>query len=252
MTPTSARAWRRGSRQRQAGPSRFGEAIGRNPDTGFTLSVLLEVGGGDVVGLRDAALLSLGYDAGLPVSELAAVVVEAIDPQEDGSGVLELPRSKADQEGQGAMSGSRPTRCAAWPSGGMPPRSGWGSCSAAWPRPGPRSAPPAARTASVSYRIGEGTLTPAAIRLIIMRTALAAADQGLVTLMGADLADAVSTLSTPSLRVGLTHDLFASGENSGPIAQALRWNSTATALRYGRKLAPSSNAAARMLKGIRK
>ena len=45
---------------------------------------------------------------------------------------------------------------------------------------------------------------------------------------------------------------FANGEDAGPIAQALRWTSTATALRYGRKLAPSSNAAARMLKGVRK
>ena len=64
--------------------------------------------------------------------------------------------------------------------------------------------------------------------------------------------EAIDALSTHSLRVGLTQDLFASGEDAGPIAQALRWTSTATALRYGRKLAPSANAAARMLKGVRK
>ena len=48
------------------------------------------------------------------------------------------------------------------------------------------------------------------------------------------------------LRAGLTQDLFAAGEDAGPVAQALRWRSTATALRYARKLAPSSNGAARV------
>lgn len=109
-----------------------------------------------------------------------------------------------------------------------------------------------ARIATAVYRIGEFALTPAAVRLIIKRTALAAADQGLVDLSGALLVAAIKSLSTHSLRVGLTQDLFANGEDAGPIAQALRWTSTATALRYGRKLAPSSNAAARMLKGVRK
>ena len=115
-----------------------------------------------------------------------------------------------------------------------------------------RMAAQPARSATATYKIGEDALTPAAVRLIIKRTALAAADQGLVDLMGANLAQAVKALSTHSLRVGLTQDLFAHGEDAGPIAQALRWTSTATALRYGRKLAPSSNAAAQMLKGVRK
>lgn len=109
-----------------------------------------------------------------------------------------------------------------------------------------------ARSATATYKIGEDALTPAAVRLIIKCTALAAADQGLVDLRGANLDQAVKALSTHSLRVGLTQDLFANGEDAGPIAQALRWTSTLTALRYGRKLAPSSNAAARMLKGVRK
>ena len=51
--------------------------------------------------------------------------------------------------------------------------------------------------------------------------------------MGEDLEIALGGLSTHSLRVGLTQDLFASGEDAGPIAQALRWSSVGTALRYG-------------------
>src|SRR3546814_1911217 len=76
--------------------------IGREAVRGFTLSVLLEACGRDVAGLRDAAILSLGYDAGLRVSELVAVAVELMEAQEDGSGLLEVPHSKTDQEGQGA------------------------------------------------------------------------------------------------------------------------------------------------------
>ena len=79
-----------------------------------------------------------------------------------------------------------------------------------------------------------------------------AADLGLVDLYGSALDDAIARLSTHSLRVGLTQDLFASGEDAGPIAQTLRWSSTATALRYGRELAPESNATARMLRKVRR
>lgn len=264
-----------GVSQRQAGPLRFGEGIGREAVKGFTLSVLLEACSGDVVGLRDAALLSLGYDAGLRVSELAAVEFDRIEPQDDGSGLLQLARSKTDQEGQGAfvwLSPDTMRRVSLWieaasiRSGVLFRRVAVTRTKAREARrertigdlalhalvDRERMAAQPARSATATYKIGEDALTPAAVRLIIKRTALAAADQGLVDLMGADLAQAVKALSTHSLRVGLTQDLFAHGEDAGPIAQALRWTSTATALRYGRKLAPSSNAAARMLKGVRK
>ncbi len=266
---------RAGVRQRQAGPLRLGEGIGREAVRGFTLSVLLEACGRDVAGLRDAAILSLGYDAGLRVSELVAVAVELMEAQEDGSGLLEVPHSKTDQEGQGAwvwLSPDTMRRVALWREAASI-RAGALFRRVAVIRTKPREARRAlaiedlayharvdrermaarpARAATVTYGIGERALTPAAMRLIIKRTALAAADQGLVDLMGADLDHAIDALSTHSLRVGLTQDLFANGEDAGPIAQALRWTSTATALRYGRKLAPSSNAAARMLKGVRK
>ena len=108
------------------------------------------------------------------------------------------------------------------------------------------------KLASTTFVIGKDPLTPAAVRLIIKRTARRAADEHLVNLFGKELDAAIAALSTHSLRVGLTQDLFASGEDAGPIAQALRWTSTSTALRYGRKLAPSSNATARMLREVRR
>lgn len=263
--------------QRQAGPLRFGEGIGIEAAKGFTLSVLLQACPASLAGLRDAALLSLAYDTGLRVSELVQVTCDDIAAGEDGAAVLTVPRSKTDQEGQGTYAWLSPDtmrRVTAWQSAAnlrqgalfrrihvvrtkarevvpiaalpAPPGYIWRlpAAVAAWAAPQPV---PATSTSI----LGEDPLTPAAVRLIIKRTARRAADEHLVTLVGLELDMAIATLSTHSLRVGLTQDLFASGEDAGPIAQALRWTSTSTALRYGRKLAPSSNATARMLRVVR-
>lgn len=86
--------------------------------------------------------------------------------------------------------------------------------------------------------------------MIYRRIALAAWDAGLIDLPATDIAEAVRGLSTHSLRVDLRQDLFAAGEDGVGIAQALRWTSPATALRYGRKLAVRSNVAARVLSRV--
>lgn len=266
-----------GAAQRQAGPLRYGEGIGSEPAKGFTLSTLLAACSGTLPGLRDAALLSLAYDTGLRVSELVRVQAEHIEPGEDGAAILTVPMSKTDQEGQGAYAWLSPDtvrRVEVWSQGAgigsgplfrrigvvrtrareavvpadppAPPGLRWRLPAGQAPR---AEAKPV--LATTTYSVGDDALTPAAVRLIIKRTARRAADEHLVNLFGADLDAAIAALSTHSLRVGLTQDLFASGEDAGPIAQALRWTSTATALRYGRKLAPSSNAAARMLGKVR-
>lgn len=266
-----------GAAQRQAGPLRYGDGIGHEPAKGFTLSALLAACSGTLPGLRDAALLSLAYDTGLRVSELVRVQAEHIEPGEDGAAILTVPMSKTDQEGQGAYAWLSPDtvrRVEAWSQGagiGSGPlfrrigvirtRAGDAVVPADPPAPPglrwrlPAGQKPRAEAkpvlATTTYSVGDDALTPAAVRLIIKRTARRAADEHLVNLFGTDLEAAIAALSTHSLRVGLTQDLFASGEDAGPIAQALRWTSTATALRYGRKLAPSSNAAARMLGKVR-
>ncbi|OZA62660.1 MAG: integrase, partial [Sphingomonadales bacterium 39-62-4] len=196
----------------------------------------------------------------------------------DGSAVLTVPNSKTDQEGKGAYAWLSPDtmrRLAAWreasgisegalfrrigvvrtkaraaaPTEALPAPPGF-----QWRLPAGATVSPDTKPvlATTTYVIGEEPLTPAAVRLIIKRVAQRAADEYLVNLVGKDLDSAIAALSTHSLRVGLTQDLFATGEDAGPIAQALRWTSTSTALRYGRKLAPASNATARMLREVRR
>ena len=261
---------RNGAAQRQAGALRLGDPIGRAAVRGFSIKALLDACDGDPAGLRDAALLSLGYDAGLRVSELMAVRAEDFSLEEDGCGQLELPRSKTDQEGQGAYAFVSPDtmrRVDAWrkvaaiKSGPLFRRIVVRRTKAIAPRRALRHsdlAPNQAvdaermkarlgRQASTTFTVGEYALTRAAIAAIIKKRARLALDYGTIDLGGANEDDAIAALSTHSLRVGLTQDLFANGEDAGSIAQALRWSSPSTAIRYGRKLAPQSNAAARLL-----
>jgi integrase len=266
---------RRGVAQRQAGPIRLGDdEPATAPAKGITLKALLEACEATPTGLRDAALLSLGYDTGLRVSELVAVRHADITLQDDGSAHLLVPRSKADQTGQGGYAWVSPEtvrRIVAWTKaagigqGALFRRvavrrfkAHEGTTAApirelAWNhRSGAERlgvSPP--RSARIEYAIGEHALTPAAVRLIIKRNAQRAADLGHVSLQGRALEVAIATLSSHSLRVGLTQDLFAAGEDAGPIAQALRWSSPTTALRYGRQLVPASDATARHLRGRR-
>ena len=267
---------RKGAVQRQAAPLRFGGALDAAGEVkGFTITALLNACGGDAQGLRDAALLSLGYDAGLRVSELTAAAVEHLDSQADGSGLLAIPRSKTDQEGQGSWAWLSPEtmrRVQAWlvQSGiedgplfrrvgvdrrraraAVPPQA-YHSISGNTRHWQERLRGTPAVQAQVTYTIGETSLTRQGVCGIYRRVALAAADAGLVEISGAKLFEAVAALSTHSLRVGLTQDLFAAGEDGSGIALTLRWSSPSTALRYGRKLAVRSNAASRVLAAIRR
>lgn len=252
---------RKGAAQRQAAPLRFGGALGGAG--GFTISVLLETCSNDVQGVRDAALLSLGYDAGLRVSELTAVEIKDLRPQGDGTGLLHLPRSKTDQEGLGAwawLSADTMRRVAVWRSesgiheGVLFRRVGvdrrrerakeiadarWGETDEA------------GAALLVTYTVGNEPLTRQGVTGIYRRIALAAARAGLVDLPAGELDTAIAALSTHSLRVGLTQDLFAAGEDGAGIALTLRWSSPSTALRYGRQLQVQSGVAARVLSRVR-
>lgn len=57
---------------------------------------------GTLRGLRDAALIAVGSDALLRVGEMVAINIGDIEHDPDGSAVLQIRRSKTDQEGMGA------------------------------------------------------------------------------------------------------------------------------------------------------
>lgn len=252
---------RKGAAQRQAAPLRFGGELGATG--GFTISAMLAACSTDVQGMRDAALLSVGYDAGLRVSELTAVAVQDLRPQPDGSGLLHLPRSKTDQEGLGAwawLSADTMRRVAAWfaeadiTEGVLFRRVGVDrrrqrSKELADARWGDADADGAALL--VTYTVGNQPLTRQGVTGIYRRIALAAAAAGLVELPAGELDAAIAALSTHSLRVGLTQDLLAAGEDGAGIALTLRWSSPSTALRYGRQLQVQSGVAARVLARVR-
>jgi integrase len=232
-------------RQRQAAPLRLGDSMGEGqaPPEGVTLRALLAACGTDIIGLRDAALLSLAYDGGLRVSELVALTVADLRSVGDGSGRAEILRSKTDQAGEGALAWLSPEtmkRLAAWRAASgidagpvlrrvtlLPMRGGGAREPGVW--------------------IGDKGLTRQGVVGILRRRVLAAIDDGLIELEPGMEAETVKALSAHSFRVGLTQDLFAAGEDGAGIALALRWSSPATALRYARELAVDNNAAARVL-----
>jgi integrase len=238
-------------RQRQAAPLRYGAAMaeGQAAPDGVTVQALLASCGGDLVGLRDAALISLAYDAGLRVSELVATGVADVSQVADGSGRLEIARSKTDQEGEGALAWLSPET--------MQRLSAWLLASGIAEGPVFRRINLLTRKGKeerqqlIEHFIGPNPLTRQGVVAILRRRVLAAIDAGQVELEPGREGETVASLSAHSFRVGLTQDLFAAGEDGAGIALALRWSSQATALRYARELAVGSNAAARVLGKLR-
>lgn len=241
----------RSTRQLQAAPLRLGLAMneGEGLPEGITVTVLLAACGDDLPGLRDAALISLAYDAGLRVSELVAIEVEDLSRLGDGTGRLRIRRSKTDQEGEGAL---------AWLSAETMQRvKDWLDASSteagvAFRRINTLSQRGKAELArEVRHYVGHRPLTRQGVVSILRKRALDAIDQDYVELAPGEEVDTVKSISAHSFRVGLTQDLFAAGEDGAGIALALRWSSPTTALRYARELAVGSNAAARVLGRVR-
>ena len=237
--------------QRQAAALRYGAAMSEaeSAPTGVTLRALLDSCGGDWIGLRDAALLSLAYDAGLRVSELIGATVVDVARKPDRTGRLTIRHSKTDQDGKGALAWLSPDT--------MARLSAWLHASDLHDGPLFRRIHVLTRDAagegqpSVRHYVGAKALTRQGVVAILRRRVLHAIDAGLIELEPGVEGQTLASLSAHSFRVGLTQDLFAAGEDGSGIALALRWSSPTTALRYARDLAAGSNAAARVLGRVR-
>ena len=90
-------------RQRQARAIRFKGDITDfdSPASGVCLAHLLKACRRDELGLRDAALLRVAYDAGCRRSELVAILVQHIEKDAEAAGTLFIPSSKTDHAGEG-------------------------------------------------------------------------------------------------------------------------------------------------------
>lgn len=191
----------------------------------------------DAAGLRDRALISTGYDAGLRRSELVRIKVEHIEQLPTGEASLFLPRSKTDQEGEGARAwlSARSVQCLERWLAFVDLQAGYVF------RP-------------LSYRVGTaGHLSEGGVSKILkerLRGYLSSlVDQGL--LEASKVGDIVAATSAHSLRVGCNQDLFAAGVDLGAIMQGLRWTSPKQPLAYARHLAPATSKLAATMRKIR-
>nr|WP_231708538.1 site-specific integrase [Sphingomonas populi] len=266
---------RLGTAQRQARPLRFKgpvRNVERDAPRGLNVRALLESCAEDLPGLRDRALLSAGYDTGLRASELVAIevehILEAIDPE---ARLLSIPRSKGDQDGEGATAYLSPRTVraiTAWlevaeiAAGPVFRRVNVRRCKAraavrgrhidsisaleTWDLRKTLSKP--AVPARVAYDVGAGALHPASVGSIYRAMIQRAFDRGaLPDLTSDDLERVLKGISAHSTRVGLNQDLFTSGEDLAGIMDALRWKSPRMPLAYNRNLAAEQAAAGRLM-----
>ena len=172
---------------------------------------------GGLAGLRDAALLRLGSDGFLRISELAAVTVEHLESAEDGSGCLSVPRSKTDQEDGGeTLYVCRATMAAV----------------VAWREASGVASGPLFRAVSRGGSgVGQAALSESGIRRAVRLRARAAGIQGRV--------------SAHSLRLGSAQSLVARGASTAELMQAGRWRDLKTAARYAADELAANGAVAR-------
>lgn len=269
----------KGTAQAQARPLRFKgpvRDVERDKPRGINIRGLLEACADDMPGLRDRALLSVAYDTGLRASELVAIevehILEAIDPE---ARLLAIPRSKGDQEGEGATAFLSPrsvraitawTEAAAIRHGPLFRRVQVRRYKAraavkgrsidsitgreTWDLRKTLSRP--AVPARTEYDIGSVALHPASIGPIYRAMIQRAFDSGALSdLTADDIARLLKGVSAHSTRVGLNQDLFASGEDLAGIMDALRWKSPRMPLAYNRNLAAEAGAVGRLLERLK-
>jgi site-specific recombinase XerD len=266
---------RKGTQQRQAAGIRLGKTLNAQDEVnGVTVAMLLLVCGGDLQGLRDAALVSLAFDTGLRVSEVAAVRIDDVEPQQGGRGILTIGKTKTDQEGQGRfawLSAETMRRIGAWLEAAVLAEGALFRRVGVDRRQGrPAHAPQAyhsipghtrhwqerlrgspAEPPRLRYAIGEKPLTRQGIGVIYKRLVRSVINEGLVEVELGREGELIRSISTHSMRVGLVQDLFASGEDGAGVCQAIGWTSVTTALRYVRKQSVKGGAVSRVFDGLR-
>jgi integrase/recombinase XerD len=183
----------------------------RRPDQsrGLTSAILqriLDAMPETVGGIRDAAILAVGYDTLCRSCELSAMTVGHLQRTNGKSWSIIVPRSKGDPAGDGRI---------AW----LSPRTV--ERLAVWLDVSGIAEGPLFRSLNLA-RVADGPLDTSSIRRLVKRAAHAA---GVETLIA-------TKLSGHSMRVGAAQDMLVAGFDALAIMQAGGWKSTNVLLRY--------------------
>ena len=209
------------SRDVMAGIRREGKGRGRGQVTGISredVRVMLRATDTDTnAGARDAALLLVMSDGLLRISEAVAIDCEHITTQPDGSGRLLIPRSKTDQEGQGAVVFLHPRTVKAIEV--LTARAGY------WKGP-------LFRRMRKGDRMDHERLGTNGARRAVKSYAEAAGIEG---------------ASGHSLRIGTAQELAQRGANLAELMTAGRWESADQAAHYVKAQSAAKGAVARLL-----
>ena len=232
-----------GVRQRQARGLRFrgevADPLAAAGPVGVCVEAMLAATADDVPGHRDRALLSLAFDTGLRRSEIVAARWPHIERSPSG-GRLFVPRSKADQEGAGAYAYLSARTMAALDSWAQVAGGREGAVFRRLHRSDTKKG-------ETRWTVGAG-LSGQSVTLIYRAMLDRAHDAGWLTIMAqAEFDDWRAALTAHSTRVGLTQDLFATGQDLAGIMLALRWKSPAQPARYAQALSVEANAAAKFV-----
>lgn len=198
-----------GSRSRQA-----------RPINETDVSAILATTGTRLTDQRDVALLLTARDLMARRSEVVALNVNDITPNEDGSGAVLISKSKTDQDREGTIRWLSPRTMAAIMV--------WLGASLMWE--GKKNQPlfPALK------RNGQSRGTRMAASDVARRFKIMAARAGIDT----------EFISGHSCRVGMAQDLVAAGAELPALMQAGRWKSAAMPARYTERLAAGRGAVA--------
>lgn len=213
--------------------------------------------------LRDAALLSVAYNALLRRGELVALCTEDVKVDADGTGLLYLARSKSDQEGQGSYCWLAPDtvrRLCGWLDARTDALRNASTrlcddlriLSAAMREGGVLNGQ--RRKQSLERRLARLEATSGALWLQLDRTgplAVHGPDPGrripeIFRCRAAGAGLDPSLVSGHSLRVVAAQDLTAAGFGLPAIQQAGRWRSPTMPARYGEMLLPKIRAMAQL------
>jgi integrase/recombinase XerD len=183
----------------------------RRPDqsSGLTADILNRIVGvlpNTLGGLRDAALISVGYDTLCRSCELAAMTVDHLQMSANEDWSMLIARSKSDQAGDGRIAWLSPntvTRLRRW-------------MDAATITEGPLF------RALHLRRVSETGFVTSSIRRLTKRAAQAAGIDGSVR----------NGLSGHSMRVGAAQDMLVGGFEALAIMHAGGWKTSAVLLRY--------------------